>query len=91
MFKSKCLREKSTVSMYNTEFKFDGEHFDPLKLKEILPIISPKAHKLFEHIRALDKRDMEEEGKLYKHFIFCDVKSKRYGVNFLASCFLSLG
>lgn len=34
---------------------------------------------------------MEEHNKLFKHFIFCDVKSKLYGIHFLASCFLTNG
>jgi hypothetical protein len=91
MFKSKCVREKSNVAISSSAFKFDKPTFVPEELKQAMPIVSPKAHKLFQHIKALDKRDMEESGKLYKHFIFCDVKSRIYGVNFLASCFLSEG
>jgi len=91
MFKSKCVREKSNVAISSPTFKFDKPTFVPEELKQAMPIVSPKAHKLFQHIEALDKRDMKESGKLYKHFIFCDVKSRIYGVNFLASCFLSEG
>ena len=91
MFNSRCVREKSNVSISNPYFKFDNPFFqDYIKeLKQQLSIISPKAHKLFEHIKALDKRYMEEHGKLFKHFIFCDVKSRTYGVTFLGSCFLA--
>jgi hypothetical protein len=91
MFKSKCVREKSNVAISSPAFKFDKATFVPEELKEEMSLVSPKAHKLFQHIKALDKRDMKESGKLYKHFIFCDVKSRIYGVNFLASCFISEG
>lgn len=91
MFNSKCVREKSNVSLSKTEYKFDKPQFDPDALKEDLPFISPKAIDLFEKIMELDKKDMEEHNKLFKHFIFCDVKSKLYGIHFLASCFLTYG
>ena len=91
MFKSKCVREKTNVAIPSPAFKFDKETFVPEELKQAMPIVSPKAYKLFQHIQALDKRDMKESGKLYKHFIFCDIKSRIYGVNFLASCFISEG
>ena len=91
MFNSKCVREKSNVAISSPYFKFDKESFVSEELRQAMPIVSPKAYKLFQHIKALDKRDMEESGKLYKHFIFCDVKSRIYGVNFLASCFISEG
>jgi len=91
MFNSKCVREKSNVSISKPEYKFDKPYFNPDILREDLPLISPKAIDLFEKITELDKNDMEEHGKLFKHFIFCDVKSKLYGIHFLASCFLAYG
>ena len=91
MFNSKCVREKSNVSLSKPEYKFDKPYFDPDVLREDLPFVSPKAIDLFEKITELDKNDMEEHGKLFKHFIFCDVKSKLYGIHFLASCFLTHG
>jgi hypothetical protein len=91
MFNSKCIREKSNVSLSKPEYKFDKPYFDPDVLREDLPFVSPKAIDLFEKITELDKNDMEEHGKLFKHFIFCDVKSKLYGIHFLASCFLTYG
>lgn len=91
MFKSKCIREKSNVSLSKPQYKFDKPYFDPDIIREDLPFISPKAIDLFEKISELDKKDMEEHNKLFKHFIFCDVKSKLYGIHFLASCFLTYG
>jgi len=91
MFQSKCLREKSNVSVSKPEYKFDKSSFDPDVLKTDLPLISPKAIDLFEKIAELDQKDMAEHNKLFKHFIFCDVKSKLYGIHFLAGCFLTYG
>jgi len=91
MFNSKCVRERSNVALSKKEYKFDKPYFDPEILQQDLPFISPKAIDLFKKIEELDKNDKEEHGKLFKHFIFCDVKSKLYGIHFLASCFLVHG
>ena len=89
MFHSKCVRERSNVSQDNTKYKFDKPSFDKNLLKTELPIISPKAKTLLDKIKELDETDLQNDNKLYKHFIYCDIKSRRYGANFLASCFLS--
>jgi hypothetical protein len=91
MFDSKCVREKSNVAKPDSLYKFSSHHFEPPLLLDSLPTISPKAVQLMEKIAELDKRDLEESGKLYKHFIFCDVKSRIYGLQFLASCFIAHG
>ena len=33
---------------------------------------------LLKNIEKLDKEDMKKDGHLYKHFIFCDIKSVSY-------------
>jgi uncharacterized small protein (DUF1192 family) len=89
MFHSKCVRERSNVSQDNTKYKFDKHSFDKNLLKKELPLISPKAKTLLDKIKELDDNDLQNHNKLYKHFIYCDIKSRKYGANFLASCFLS--
>jgi superfamily II DNA or RNA helicase len=89
MFNSNCVRERSNLSQDNTKYKFDKPSFDKKLLKTQLPIISPKAKTLLDKIKELDENDLKNDNKLYKHFIYCDIKSRRYGANFLASCFLS--
>ena len=89
MFHSKCVRERSNVSLDNTKYKFDKPSFDKNLLKEELPLISPKAKTLLDKIKELDAEDLQNDNKLYKHFIYCDIKSRKYGANFLASCLLS--
>ena len=89
MFHSKCVREKSNVSLDNTKYKFDKSSFDKNLLKEELPLVSPKAKTLLDKIKELDDKDLQDDNNLYKHFIYCDIKSRKYGANFLASCLLS--
>ena len=89
MFHSKCVRERSNLSQDNTKYKFDKPSFDKKLLQTELPLISPKAKTLLDKIKELDETDLQTDNKLYKHFIYCDIKSRRYGANFLASCFLS--
>jgi hypothetical protein len=89
MFHSKCVRERSNLSHDNTKYKFDKLSFDKNLLKTELPLISPKAKTLLDKIKELDEKDLQTDNRLYKHFIYCDIKSRRYGANFLASCLLS--
>jgi hypothetical protein len=91
MFHSKCIRETSNVSSPAKEYKIDKATFDAKRLRKDLPLISPKAVELFKKIKEVDEQDLKEKGRLYKHFIFCDVPSKLYGSTFLAACFKAFG
>ena len=91
MFSSKCVREKSNLSQDNPKYKFDSTSFQSDVLKTDLEIVSPKAVTLLNKIKELDENDLKNENKLFKHFIFCDVKSKKFGIQFLASCFIMNG
>jgi len=91
MFLSKCVRQKSNLALDNNKYKFEKNTFEPSVLIKDLPLISPKAVNLLEKIRTLDEADMKKDGKHYKHFIFCDVKSRVYGATFVASCLLADG
>ena len=91
MFLSKCVRQKANVAVDNVKYKFEKPSFDPELLKQDLSLISPKAVNLFKKIRELDRQDLAKDNKLYKHFIFCDVKSRIFGATFLASCMIAEG
>ena len=91
MFSSKCLRERSNLSQDNPKYKFDSNSFQPKLLESDLDLVSPKAYTLLNKIKELDDNDLKNENKLFKHFIFCDVKSKKFGIQFLASCFIMNG
>ena len=58
---------------------------------ETMPSASPKMQRLFDQIKALDKRDMRKHGKKFKHFIFSDVKAQGYGAKILAAAFIAQG
>ena len=91
MFISRCVRQKSNLSKDDSKYKFEKPNFSPEILKNDLPIVSPKAVNLLQKIRELDEEDMARDNRLYKHFIFCDVKSRIYGATFLASCMIADG
>ncbi len=91
MYSSKCVRERSNLSQDNPKYKFDGTSFQPKLLESDLDLVSPKARTLLNKIKELDDNDLKNENKLFKHFIFCDVKSKKFGIQFLASCFIMNG
>jgi hypothetical protein len=85
----KCIRRVSNWSTVSKYHKFDKKDFDPIKTAEDIPTYSPKLAKLLEHIEELDKKDLKNNGKLYKHFIFSDVSQLGCGVKIIASGLLS--
>jgi hypothetical protein len=90
-FDPECVRKKSNWSKADNKFKFDDEKFDPAALLENMPDYSPKLKALMDKIAELDKRDQKKHGKLFKHFIFSDLKSGAYGAKMLASAFIAKG
>jgi len=86
-----CLRKKSNWSKTKNEYKFDTSEFDPIKLNADIHSHSPKLESLLKRIEDLDKRDMERDGRKYKHFIFSDIKSGLYGAKLIAGALLAKG
>lgn len=72
---SKCIRHVENWSVVKDYHKIDNANFDPEKVREELPVISPKMKKLLENINALDAFDMKTYGTKFKHMIFSDLKS----------------
>lgn len=72
---AECIRQTENWSVQETYHKMDNVAFDPVRVKADLPIVSPKMHKLIEHIAELDEKDMREHKTLFKHLIFSDLKS----------------
>lgn len=85
-----CVRQVMNFSSVESTDRFDKQQFDEEKLIDKLPIYSPKMITLFQKIKELDKKDYRKDGKLYKHFIFSDLK-KGYGAKILASAFIAAG
>jgi len=90
-FDSECVRKKSNWSTPLDAYKFDSDKFDPARLLSDIKLRSPKLNALLNNIKRLDKRDMEKDGVLYKHFIFSDIKSGSYGAKLLAAAMISSG
>jgi hypothetical protein len=72
-------------------FQMDNNAFNPTLMKMVLEEASPKLHMLFKKIADLDAKDMKKHGKLFKHFIFCDVADQAYGAKLVASAFAAMG
>jgi len=86
-----CVRKVSNWSKSLNVYKFDNRHFDAEKLLKDIPKNSPKLDALLKRIDKLDEEDMKKDGKLYKHFIFSDLKSGTYGAKTIASALLAKG
>jgi len=90
VFNGDCVRKKSNMSKLAAMYKFDFPSFEPAKLVEDLPIVSPKLKKLLDTIDDLDKSDMRNHGKLFKHFIFSDIKGMQ-GAKIITSSLIAKG
>jgi hypothetical protein len=91
VYDSDCLRKKSNWSKSGNAYKFDHPEFDAKKLKTDIPSHSSKLDVLIKKIKDLDKKDMEKDGRHYKHFIFSDVKTSSQGAKLIASALLANG
>jgi len=61
------------------------------KLESFYANTSPKIDTLLKNIQKLDEKDLRETGKLYKHFIFTDLKSSAYGAKMIGSALVCNG
>jgi hypothetical protein len=86
-----CIRKTENFSKIYNYHKFDKFEFDPNKLNNEIYIASPKIAQLINNINNLDKIDMKNHGKLFKHFIFSDVKEGGYGAKIITSAFIAVG
>ena len=86
-----CIKEHGNWgSKLTKELRMDNTEYNPIKVKEVLAIASPKLNKLIETIHELDAKDLKKHGKLFKHFIYSDIKSA-YGAKLMASILQSDG
>ena len=90
-FEPTCVRKKSNLSKSNNKYKFDSEEFEPKLLLNDIEDHSPKLIALLDKITELDKKDLKKHGKLFKHFIFSDLKSSSAGAKLLASAMIAKG
>ena len=86
-----CMRQTENWSKILPEHKIDNKKFNPEMVKTAIHNASPKLEQLFNVIQQVDENDMKTHGKLFKHFIFSDVKEEGYGAKILASAFVANG
>jgi hypothetical protein len=91
LFNSECVRKKANWSKPSNKYKLDNTEFDPDQFYEDISKNSPKLKTLLDKIDRLDESDLRSDGTLYKHFIFCDLKSGNYGAKMLASALIAKG
>jgi hypothetical protein len=84
-----CIKQVINFSKINIDDRFDNARFNPEKLSETLYAKSPKMVALLKKIKSLDRRDYWLYGKLYKHFIFTDLK--KGSAKMIASSLMSAG
>jgi len=87
---AKCIKETSNWPKLLAEHKFDNPKFSVKKFLEDLPASAPKLKALLDKINALDEQDMKKHGKLFKHFIYSDIKSP-FGAKLIASALAASG
>jgi len=86
-----CVRKKSNWSVVSNDYKFDHEDFSPETLLKDMNDHSPKLKALLKKIKTLDASDYKKHGKMFKHFIFSDLKNGNYGAKLLASALIASG
>jgi len=89
--KADCIRSVANFSKVQYFHLMDKGNYNTELLLLYLKDAAPKIDELFKKIEALDKQDLEKEGKLFKHMIFTDLKSSNYGAKLLASAFNAKG
>jgi hypothetical protein len=87
----KCMRQTENWSKILPAHKLDNTKFNPEAVTAAIHDSSPKLEQLFRIIEQVDANDMATHGKLFKHFIFSDVKEEGYGAKILASAFIAKG
>lgn len=87
---AKCIKEKDNWSKIDPEHRFDGKTFRAEQVLKDMAAASPKLAKLISTIEELDARDMQRDGRVYKHFIYSDIKSP-YGAKLIASGLVAKG
>lgn len=85
-----CSQKVINYSSISFTDRFDKPNFDKDLLLYTLEYNSPKLITLLANIKKLDASDYNNNGKLYKHYIYSSV-SKGYGSKIIASTLLAAG
>lgn len=85
-----CIRERGNWSKLEPHNKFDNAVFNPKQTLKDMQIASPKLAKLLDTIADLDARDKKKHGRVFKHFIYSDIKSP-FGAKLIAAGLAAAG
>jgi hypothetical protein len=85
-----CIKETSNWSKISSVHKFDHKDFSKDNVLKDIEVSAPKLKALMNKIMELDANDLREHGRLYKHFIYSDIKSS-YGAKLIASALYAHG
>ena len=89
--KADCLRTTENWSKITRQHRFDKPTFNKMQFNVDMGAASSKMIELIANIKTLDQKDMQREGKRFKHFIFSDVKKGGYGAKIIASALVANG
>ena len=86
-----CMRQSENWSKISPVHKLDSQLFNKTNILSDLPIVSPKMIQMFNIIKKVDESDLRKYGRMFKHYIFSDVKEGGYGAKIIASAFIANG
>ena len=92
-YDSECLRKRMNWSKSKNEHNLidNTQSVNPQVILDDLSRNSPKLYTLMKKIEALDESDLKNDGTLYKHMIFTDMKTSSYGVKVIGSVLAAKG
>ena len=86
-----CFRKVNNFGSVKKHHLIDSGSFNKELFDLEVPIASPKLIALMDKIKELDKIDARENKQQFKHMIFTDIKSPKYGFKIIASAFVAAG
>jgi hypothetical protein len=90
-FDETCVKNRSNLGKNSSRYIFDNPKFSGEILLKDAALRSPKLPALLKKIAELDNADRRKHGKLFKHFIFSDLKSNSSGAKLIASALIAKG
>lgn len=85
-----CLKEVGNWSKIAPAHRFDRAEFSRETVLRDMEYAAPKLKALLDNIVRLDAEDLKRDGRVYKHFIYSDIKSS-YGAKLIASGLAAYG
>jgi hypothetical protein len=89
-FDPDCVRKIGNFASYDSRFLFDYNGDRVPLTRERLQYVSPKLLRMLDEIGDQDRRDIEEHGHTFKHFIFSNIKSGTGGAKIIATALIDI-